>query len=246
MISSANKSKNAIIDLSRMLKEGGVIFEALKFDYDKLKEMESLESVVFGWSLVRQHVKDGNEWKRIVTEYLATNFPDSVYLQQFRFPYQKIDPDEKLGYKTAYVRGFQAKFRELQKIITSLEDKRIATVKHASITNDTILYRVEYNEHDHRISINGIELTRPDFDSENDRFINYVNQHPNKKITTDDLKNEGIKKPITKIVSELGFTGTTKDLFFPGISSNSVKFVNPITYDYAQKNKLPILKIKFS
>lgn len=82
---------------------------------------------------------------------------------------------------------------------------------------------------DRRILLNGkIEIAKPDFDSENERIFTYLYNHPNKKISIKELKEEtDMTKPIDKVLSNLGFVRGLRSAFFD-VNKTSIKFKKEI------------------
>jgi hypothetical protein len=82
------------------------------------------------------------------------------------------------------------------------------------------------------IRVNGFRLSRPNFNSENELAFDYVFANPNRTIELAEIEG-AIGKPLTKrlreVVRDLGFKNELKEMFFPGISKTSIKFINPIT-----------------
>ena len=89
-----------------------------------------------------------------------------------------------------------------------------------------------------KLKINGIIISKPNFDSENDVFADYIFKHPNEKITARDFENHKKNKMHKKfdvIIRDLGFYGNLKKLFFPNISIKAVEFRNPISRNDMKK-----------
>ncbi|MCX6761119.1 MAG: hypothetical protein NTZ84_03405 [Candidatus Nealsonbacteria bacterium] len=75
-------------------------------------------------------------------------------------------------------------------------------------------------------------LSKPHFNSENEIFFQYVYTHPNKKITRKEVADENkteIKKSFQQIITDLGFTGYLRKMFFPNISISATEFRQQIT-----------------
>jgi hypothetical protein len=92
-------------------------------------------------------------------------------------------------------------------------------------------YWIDYHI-DGKIVLNGkYIIAHPNFDTENDKFFDYVSKKPKQKITLEELtKNIGRpERNLSKIIYNLGFIGELKKLFFPRVSNNSVLFNNQIT-----------------
>lgn len=75
-------------------------------------------------------------------------------------------------------------------------------------------------------------LSSPRFDSENDNFIDYVTSNPGRKLTKEDIEKgtgqKKLKKSLKQIITDLGFSGEIRKLFF-NVSKTAVYFRNNIT-----------------
>lgn len=87
-----------------------------------------------------------------------------------------------------------------------------------------IAFEVEYSSA-RKILINGIFLSKTRFDSTNDQIFSFVYDHPNKKITRDDIKKS---KALTSVLDDLGFKGPLRKLFFQSSTKDAVIFKNPV------------------
>jgi hypothetical protein len=186
------------------------------------------------------------KWYKRVEKILEENYPKSEHLSSFRKPSSvNIVPPHAHKHTTKLLISFESYLEELKKIIRNIKQDQIYIIQQRSTDisqNEDILYQITYKEHDRKIKINNILIAKPDFDSENELFFTYVYKNPNKKIFLEELEKSTkhtYKKRLLQIITDLKFTGTLKDTFFPGISKNSVKFINPITIQYAQNIKLP-------
>lgn len=73
-------------------------------------------------------------------------------------------------------------------------------------------------------------LSTPNFAGENESFIEYVIAHPDEKLTKAAMESElkkKLKKSFHSILSDLGFKGEIRKLFFDA-SKNAVQFKNPV------------------
>ena len=87
--------------------------------------------------------------------------------------------------------------------------------------DNSIVYKLSYNSFTGDIFINDSKLKSPHYDSANRIVFAYLYNNPDKVINIDTLDaevnrelNEGLKKPLSKVAQELGFTGDRKKLFF--------------------------------
>lgn len=110
---------------------------------------------------------------------------------------------------------------------------------------DTIIYKLEFNQNTLQLTINNVLISTPTFDNDSHRFIEYMINNENKTIKTKTLINEAKldhNKKITNIVNDLGFKGKSRNLFFK-ISKKSIKFTNPITQKILDESKIDQLSL---
>jgi hypothetical protein len=94
---------------------------------------------------------------------------------------------------------------------------------------DVPVYEIKYTTA-REILLNGICLAKPDFNSENDNFFQYVFNRPNQKISIEELKKAvggDLKKDPHKILQNLGFKGGVRKAFFD-VSKDTICFRNPL------------------
>lgn len=95
---------------------------------------------------------------------------------------------------------------------------------------DSVILKVTYR--DRKVRVNEIVIARPRFESENDLFIQFIINNPNKKLSKqsfEKFKGEKMTKKFEQIIKDLRFKGNIKKLFFPNISIKAVEFRNPVT-----------------
>jgi len=83
-----------------------------------------------------------------------------------------------------------------------------------------------------KVRINGLVLSEPRYDSENEIVFNYIFSNPNRKISLNEIESKtgiSIAKRIGVIVRDLGFKKDLKKMFFPDVSKTALRFVNPVT-----------------
>lgn len=115
--------------------------------------------------------------------------------------------------------------------------------------NDTsnttqIVYKITFTIA-REILLNGVQIAKPDFESENDIVFDYLYKHPNRKIELAEIEKEigqGMTKTLHKTVENLGFSGDLKTAFFQ-VSKTSIYFRNPVTK--TDLGELNIRTIKF-
>jgi hypothetical protein len=77
---------------------------------------------------------------------------------------------------------------------------------------------------------NAFILSSPNFDTENHKFIEYITEHPDTKFQRTEIETDlkvKLKKSFHAILSDLGFKGEIKKIFFEA-SKVSVKFKNNV------------------
>ncbi len=95
---------------------------------------------------------------------------------------------------------------------------------------NNIILKATYR--DRKVRINEIVIAEPRFESENDLFIQFIINNPNKKISKSEFekfKGDKMTKKFEQIIKDLHFKGKIKKLFFPNVSKPAVEFRNPIT-----------------
>lgn len=111
--------------------------------------------------------------------------------------------------------------------------------------NAEILYEVKYQ--DQKILLNKLLISKTEFMSTPDELFRYFFEHPNKKISQEEIQNS-LKKNITRrlpnIITDLGFTGNLRKIFFPNLSKSGGIFVNPITYQDLTERQLSLLSLE--
>jgi hypothetical protein len=105
-------------------------------------------------------------------------------------------------------------------------------------TNNRVAFRISGCEDRVELidEINGnyVILHKPNLYSQIDCVYNYIIRNPNKIISSAEIERQldgkVLSMSFTSIVSELGFTGKLRQLFFRA-SKNHIQFYNPITFD---------------
>ncbi|MCA9388964.1 hypothetical protein KC644_04400, partial [Candidatus Berkelbacteria bacterium] len=111
--------------------------------------------------------------------------------------------------------------------------------------DNSLLYEMTYLGRE--IRINDILVAKPVFMSENDEFFAYIYERPWVKISIDEMKKDlqiaDFKKSVASMLADLNITGSIRKIFAPNASAKAIEFRNPITRGFADKNKLPDLKL---
>lgn len=140
----------------------------------------------------------------------------------------------------------------LKDIIFKLEDQLVIAYKREIAKQEldqNILYKISYSEHSRRIKINGIDLSKPDFDTPPERLFSYLFARANQVVNISDFEiemNLKLTRTPSQILGDLGFKKELSQLFFPIKTKSQIKFVNPITNKYAVENELPCINLKKS
>lgn len=132
-------------------------------------------------------------------------------------------------------------------IPAQLQDKKIDSKATAQIQQDQskIIYKITFTTA-REILLNGFQIAKPDFDSENEVVFSFLFKHPNKRHTLKDIETatgRKLTKTLHKVIENLGFTGDIKKVFID-VNKDSVCLRNPITQD--DLDKLGIKQIKFN
>lgn len=109
---------------------------------------------------------------------------------------------------------------------------------------DEPMYQITYTKQ-RQVLMNNAQIGKPDFNSENDLVFSFLYEHPNKRITREELEKAvggKLTKSLHKIVENLGFEGDTKEVFF-SVSKNAIEFRNPITKKDLEEMKKPLIKL---
>lgn len=108
-----------------------------------------------------------------------------------------------------------------------------------------IVAEITFDPQSREVFYNGQRIARPNFESINYQFIEYVTKNPNITHTKDILMKEvdGYNGP-NQILSDLNFKGSLRKMFFSGASVDGVYFRNPITREDLQKLKINLNEIK--
>lgn len=123
---------------------------------------------------------------------------------------------------------------DLPYFISELE-KNTSYLKPSHETGSNEFFILFNADSDRRILLNGkIELSKPDFDSENERVFSYLYKNRNTVIKKSELKKyyektyaEKIIKTFDKILENLGFTKGMRSVFFDS-TKDSIRFKSPV------------------
>ncbi|PIQ72345.1 hypothetical protein COV86_03475 [Candidatus Roizmanbacteria bacterium CG11_big_fil_rev_8_21_14_0_20_35_14] len=172
----------------------------------------------------------------------------------------KSQVDDVLGYGNIVVRIDPIKFDDFYKAIKAEFEKRKQKTDKIDKENvkdtpkqeatkktdekDEPMYQITYTKQ-RQVLMNNAQIGKPDFNSENDLVFSFLYEHPNKRITREELEKAvggKLTKTLHKIVENLGFEGDTKEVFF-SVSKNAIEFRNPITKKDLEEMKKPLIKL---
>jgi hypothetical protein len=151
------------------------------------------------------------------------------------------------------LKDIDMKLDKLEEIIFRLEEKENVRIRQAIAKQErdaSIKYEMKYDENSRELTLNGIFLARPDFMSENDEFLRVIFiegnswRHVPISELLEHMKVEELSKKIHQILNDLGIVGVIKEIFIPNVSKNGFEFRNPISYGFAEENKLPTIDLK--
>ena len=144
----------------------------------------------------------------------------------------KIQGGSPIGY---FIKINQPRFNEAIEELTGQKAfviKKDLSLKDEIKPNENISsYRIAINKKREVIMNEFFILSRPDFDSENHNFIDYIFKHPDeivKKSAIEEAIHKKLKKSFHAILSDLGFKNEVRKLFF-NVSKTSIQFKNNIS-----------------
>ena len=124
------------------------------------------------------------------------------------------------------IKNFYNFKREVDTVYNRIANKQ--TKKKLSKTKPKTL-KVTFDDVTCEILVDGRAISKPDFNTVNYKFMEYIIKNPNKTISLEEIKNnvEGFKnRSLHKPVQQLKFTGKHKAFFTT--SKNSIRFNNPL------------------
>lgn len=109
---------------------------------------------------------------------------------------------------------------------------------------DEVMYQITYTKQ-RQVLMNNAQISKPDFNSENDLVFSFLYENPNRRIGIEEIEKAvggKLTKSLHKIVENLGFEGDTKEVFF-SVSKNAIEFRNPITKRDLEEMKKPLIRL---
>ena len=229
--------------LNKHLYEGFILKRHFHAIYDEDPKEESVDVKKFQ----KEYEDEINKWLGSVAGYIFERFEKHLY---FHFVQPKADALSFTHPLGGLTHALEKHLFALEDVIVRLEEQRNLTIRQEIAEKEyqtDLLYKVTYSTHTREVKINNIVLSKPDFDSENDRFFEYVSLNPNRPIGLEELTQHMGSAPakrLAHIVRDLGFTGELKSVFFPVVTKSQVMFINPVNKQYAQEHDLPAINFK--
>lgn len=153
-------------------------------------------------------------------------------------PYPYPVAEEKSDYKLEIL----PKFTSIHKKEKAKYDKTASGRDNDANTNLPKVknYFVSFRKN-REIWVNKIYLiSKPHFNRDNETFFDFIYKKPDAELTREELKKNNIdlKKSFIGIISELGFTGEIKKVFFPSSGKDAVIFRKKATKDDIKKENI--------
>lgn len=222
--------------------------------YNGLLLLQSTRTGLINTKGLSEQVEKFEEYKKLranwydeVYEILAKEVDRHYYLVQFANTTSGSYIVHGLGDEHSnFLVSFQDRVNKLADILQLLEERRNVLIRAEAAKAErdkSVLYEMTYIGRE--IRVNDVVIAKPNFASENDDFFAYVYERPWKRVPIEEirqaLKKEKFKKTVSQMLDDLGITGNIRQIFMPNASSNAIEFRNPITREFAEKNKLPSL-----
>lgn len=153
--------------------------------------------------------------------------------------------DAPRGHPDEHYHVFELK-DEFDSYLTNVVSNHIPV---ASSHNHEKGLKISYSENTREIVLNDLFLiSKPDFDSENEKVFYYLYRNPNKIVTKTEIAenfnaNQTLTKDFHKIVENLKFKKDLRKAFFD-ISQDSIKFFNPVSQERLQELGIKNIPIK--
>ena len=156
-----------------------------------------------------------------------------VNLENFDDFYTKIKQEfEKRKQKANKIDEKDVKDTPKQKTTKKTEEK------------SEVMYQITYTKQ-RQVLMNNAQISKPDFNSENDLVFSFLYENPNRRISREEIEKAvggKLTKSLHKIVENLGFEGDTKEVFF-SVSKNAIEFRNPIAKKDLEEMKKPLIRL---
>lgn len=251
MIIDSAKLQKTIDELGYLLMQGNyALMNSLnEYHANKAAPDFKVNDFVKKWNIDLNRFFMGNILPKL-QELLGHN-----HYYVFHFMNPEVSIISRTGWNIAYnnvYNSYLSYLKALEGIIFRLEDQLSLAIKREIVQQETdqnVRYKITFSEHSRSIKFNGVEVSTPEFDKLGHRLFTYLYQRPDELIKFAEIpKEERItfskdRRPV-QVLSELGFTGAFKKVFFPVCTIDEIKFINPITNRYADENELPLLTIK--
>jgi len=194
-----------------------------------------------------EYKKLRSNWYDEVFQILAKDVDRKYYLVQFANTTSGSYIVHGLGDEHSnFLVSFQDRVNKLADILQLLEERRNVLIRAEAAKAErdkSVIYEMTYVGRE--IRVNDVKISKPNFASENDDFFAYVFERPWQRIQIKEIREalhkEKFTKSVSQMLSDLGITGSIREIFVPDASSIAIEFHNPITREFADKNNLPTL-----
>lgn len=237
-----------IIDqLGAFLMKGNALAIGYYKDYESVSDSKGFDQEDY----YQKQTSLINDWSQSVADFIIKGFGQNHHYL-FHFLVQPSRASMSRSNWPDRVSNIYFAFRDrliaLSEIAFRLEEKLDLSIRREIAkqqVDSSILYEITFTTR--RIMLNGILVAKPDFNSENELFFDFVFKQPWERIKVTDIEKElniKLKKPIARILADLKFTGEMKAIFFPNTSSTAVEFRNPISKGFHSDNNLPCIDLR--
>lgn len=145
-------------------------------------------------------------------------------------PQVKYAPKTRLGTNPMQARFSSARSGDYDQKVYVLKISRTKLKKFEDLLKPKLWLDVRETR---EVIINGNhQMAKPNFQSENDIFIQFAFKHPDSTIMKDDIERQTkakVIKNLHQVIRDLGFWGELQRAFFPSISKDAADFRNHLT-----------------
>lgn len=200
-------------------------------------------------------MKRWSGWSKKVEKILADKLGhNSHYIHHFGSVGSAEFLEKKITPSTKYPSAIAKQLTALEEVIWRLEDREGLLIRQEIAKQEydqSVKYKLNYNDSSRELTLNGMLLARPDFMSENDYFLSFIFKPGNtwRRIPLSELlkymQKDKLGKTPSQILADLNITGNIREVFM-SISSKGIEFRNPITNADSEKYKLPTINMTLS
>ncbi len=153
---------------------------------------------------------------------------------------------DRLGRQAGDKVEFQINRNAFDKFYRKNRNPQLTSKVSQTAKNGEVFYEVFYSEMSREIVVNGFQLAKPDFESENEQFFAYAYKNAYRRIPIKEIEENyktKFKKSPHRILADLGFTGSFAKAFF-SISRKGVLFRKKVTLKSLREVGIERLKIQ--